>query len=55
MTDLKALVGLTALIALVLLAALVNMHNRHYDRRRLVLLEGEVDTIKRLLIEDRTI
>jgi len=51
-----ALAGwLVVLAAVALLAGLVSLHERHYNRRRLFLIEGRVNRMEQLLIEDRLI
>lgn len=52
--EFRLAIAVTALaVLLVSLGALVTMHERHYSKRRLRLLEGRVDTIEAILTEDR--
>lgn len=53
--DVRLVASVAVLVALVCLAGLATLHTRHYSQRRLILLEGEVETIKKLLKEDRTL
>lgn len=53
--DLRLLFGLTLLIGVAMLAALVSAHEKHYAKRRLIVLEGRVRTLEAIILEDRSV
>jgi hypothetical protein len=54
-TELKIALWVSALIALALITGLVSLHEKHYSRRRLELLESDVATLRKIVTEDRTV
>lgn len=48
-TDAARLIVVLAVLAA---AVLVSLHDRHYSQRRLMILEGRIRTVERILTED---
>lgn len=53
--EITVALSLSLLIGVVLVAALVSAHEKHYAKRRLILLEARMRAVESILVEDRTV
>lgn len=55
MNELRTIAWVGLVICVLAVASLVAAHERHYSKRRLILLEAEVRALRQAFIEDRTV
>lgn len=53
--DLRLVLALSAICCALMGVALVTLHQRHYSQRRLILLEDRVESLVKLVTEDKTL